>query len=248
MILRYNINTKNDFYRPEIEALRQLLEVPHKTFTLVKGYIMKLIQDLGMKTSQNGKYKYRYGMFECESCGYIVERITSSAKRAIGCVKCKSESHGMSNTQAYNSYNAMINRTTRPSNKNYESYKDKVPPKKWFTFEGFWEDMGDSYFDGATIDRIDNSRGYSKENCRWATHSTQSQNTSRKIGKSGYRGVKINRSKFEANVNIEGKRHYLGVFNTAKAAAIVRDEFIIKNNTEHPLNFDRSNYGNNTDR
>ncbi len=38
----YNINTKNDLYRLEIEALRQLFEVPRKTFTLVKENIMAI--------------------------------------------------------------------------------------------------------------------------------------------------------------------------------------------------------------
>jgi hypothetical protein len=28
-----------------------------------------------------------------------------------------------------------------------------------------------------SIDRIDNNLGYSKQNCRWATHMTQSNNT-----------------------------------------------------------------------
>ena len=40
----------------------------------------------------------------------------------------------------------------------------------------FWEDMKETYFDGAQIDRIDNSKGYSKDNCRWVTLKEQAQN------------------------------------------------------------------------
>ena len=36
--------------------------------------------------------------------------------------------------------------------------------------------MGDSYFDGASIDRRNPNKGYYKENCRWATSVKQSRN------------------------------------------------------------------------
>ena len=55
---------------------------------------------------------------------------------------------------------------------------------EWKTFEEFKHDMYESYLDHVakfwesetSIDRIDNSKWYSKENCRWATHSEQTMN------------------------------------------------------------------------
>lgn len=47
---------------------------------------------------------------------------------------------------------------------------------KWQTFEGFWEDMGPTWGEGLSIDRIDVNRGYYKGNCRWSTPKEQAMN------------------------------------------------------------------------
>ena len=47
--------------------------------------------------------------------------------------------------------------------------------REWARFEVFLADMGEPPV-GLTLDRIVNSRGYSKANCRWATRITQRRN------------------------------------------------------------------------
>jgi hypothetical protein len=47
--------------------------------------------------------------------------------------------------------------------------------ERWLTFANFLEDMGVRP-EGLTLDRIDGSKGYSKENCQWASRAAQQRN------------------------------------------------------------------------
>ena len=82
--------------------------------------------------------------------------------------------HGMTYTPAWYSWASMLNRCRNGGQHNAASYSEKgisFDPA-WEDFSVFFSDMG-LRPEGKTLDRIDNDKGYCKDNCRWATATEQ---------------------------------------------------------------------------
>jgi hypothetical protein len=85
--------------------------------------------------------------------------------------------HGMTKTREYKSWVAMLQRCTNPNDPSFANYGGRgiTVCDRWRRFELFYEDMGPRPLK-QSMDRIDNSLGYFKENCRWAPDSVQATN------------------------------------------------------------------------
>lgn len=92
------------------------------------------------------------------------------------------KTHLMTNTPTYGTWRGMLERCSNPNNRHWHIYGAKgiTVCQRWQKFENFLADMGERP-EGKTLDRIDNSKGYNVDNCRWATSSEQSRNTERNV-------------------------------------------------------------------
>lgn len=71
----------------------------------------------------------------------------------------------------------MWERCTLPSHTNWKNYGARgiTVCERWASFEAFIQDMGERP-KRSTIERLDNSKGYFPDNCRWATAVSQARN------------------------------------------------------------------------
>ena len=81
--------------------------------------------------------------------------------------------HGMYGTPTYKSWQAMWQRCK--SKEKAKWYAGLTVCERWRDFSNFYADMGERPA-GKTLDRIDNAKGYTPDNCRWATPSEQQSN------------------------------------------------------------------------
>jgi len=82
--------------------------------------------------------------------------------------------HGMCKTPEYYTWVGMKARCDNYHDPDYGG-RGITYPDKWADFLGFYEDMGNRP-EGTTLDRLDNDKGYSKENCAWRTLEEQNLN------------------------------------------------------------------------
>jgi len=223
---------------------------------------MPFLEDLGSKlVGIKTKVKKRMGLFQCNCCEQEFEANVINAKnnKTGWCYDCShdwsknknisdldrtgrepnNKTHGETKTRLYGIWGGMV---TRCTNQNRASWKDyggrgiKCDDFKDFVVFREWA-LSNGYSDDLSLDRINVDSDYSFDNCRWVDRCIQAQNTRPRFNKTGATGISYHEKigKYEPYIANRGIRHYLGVYETIDEAISVRNDFIIKNKTEHTL-------------
>ena len=188
-------------------------------------------------------------LWECVcSCGNIKEvssnSLRSGKSRSCGCLSreillATNTTHGLTGTPLYRTWVALKDRCYNKSAKYYKNYGGrgiKVCNKWRESFENFYEDMIGGYKKGLQLDRVNNDKGYSKDNCRWTTCQQNLQNRGSNLkSKNKYKGVRWSSisNKWLARIQKEGKSYHLGLFTCEKEAALAYNERAYELNGEY---------------
>lgn len=140
--------------------------------------VIKRVENRGKRT-----------MFLCKcDCGKETIVTQSSLVRgntqSCGClwkekVGKKSITHGMSGTRLHTIWKNLRQRCENKNHKQYSDYGGRgiTVCAEWGDFETFYNwAMANGYKDTLSIDRKDNNKGYSPDNCHWTDKYTQARN------------------------------------------------------------------------
>ncbi len=142
----------------------------------------------------SGKNKIKSIVWECKcECGNVFNtlgRHLRSGKDNCGCttkekIGLANTKHGKRNSTEYQAWSSMKFRCLNANGNSYHDYGGRgiTICDEWIdSFETFYKDMGDKPDKSFSLDRIDNNKGYSKENCRWASRKAQCHNRSNSVG------------------------------------------------------------------
>lgn len=132
--------------------------------------------------------------WECAcDCGNVVsiriDHLRSGKIQSCGCILKetlvdRNTTHGMAGSPEYKIWRYMLKRCYNKRCVEYKKYGAKgiTVCDEWKeSFEAFYRDMGPRPSSIHSIDRRDGTKGYYKDNCRWATPTEQANNISTNV-------------------------------------------------------------------
>jgi len=139
-------------------------------------------------------------------CGVVVTKtqddLRSGDTKTCGCIKreqlvARNKTPGLTDTPAYKKWRGMWSRVRSTDRKQNTCYVGVTVCRRWEKFENFLADMGTPP-EGYSLDRVDNTKGYNKKNCRWVPLAEQARNTRRQRM---YKGVCLSEAARKAGLS-----------------------------------------------
>lgn len=186
--------------------------------------------------------KHGHIMWLCKcDCGttrlVLYNSLISGKSLSCGCLRIKncikaSKTHGLTETRLHRIWG---NIKTRCLNKNTNCYSyyggsGITICDEWINdFKKFYDwAIDNGYQENLTIDRKDNTKGYSPDNCRWVNKHIQACNQRLyKNNTTGIKGICKYGDKWKAQIGVNNKVKSLGTYNTIEEAYNARQKYII---------------------
>ncbi len=213
---------------------------------LEKDMTPKLIGETYLrKPRETSRQRCKYGIYRCQYCGQEFEASVYPVRvgriKSCGCQRGK-PIHGLSNHRFYATWADILQRCNNPQRKTYKHYGARgiTVCEEWLDVRNFvaWAEATHPNIEGMSLDRIDNDKGYSPENCRWVDVTTQILNQrKRKDNTSGFVGVCWDKSidRWVAWIGVSSKEIKIGQFLLKEEAVLARDKYIVENKLPHKL-------------
>lgn len=147
----------------------------------------KIFGKLTVLCRQSSDKSGKNSMWLCKcDCGNEIIVARPNLNRGIKSCGCETSkiiskyftTHGMTNSNSYRHWTDMKSRCTNENVKGYKNYGAKGIKicERWLnSFGNFLEDMGNPENE-MSLERIDNKKGYFKENCKWIPKNQQAKN------------------------------------------------------------------------
>ena len=215
---------------------------------LVKDMTPKLVGETYRRfATDKSTQKTTYGIYECQYCGnpweVIVYSITSGRTKSCGCLN--GTKHGLTYHKFYGTWNKMLGRCYNIKSWAYQYYGGRgiIVCEEWLDAINFikWAESTHPNIEGMTLDRIDNDKGYSPENCTWSDKTIQNINQRmKKNNTSGFVGVSWSKTHqfWVSYIHLNKKRYNVGTFKDKMEAVLARDNYIVENKLQHKLSTD----------
>ncbi|MBO6268754.1 MAG: hypothetical protein J6N19_06375 [Clostridium sp.] len=140
------------------------------------------------RRNSNGSHSTVYQM-RCKKCGREKEMLSSTIRYGHG-ISHKACGKGIKTLDRifYSRWEAMRTRTQNPNYEHSDCYSEKgIDSDEFEYFIDFYDQMYDSFLkasekfgkENTSLERLDNSKSYSVENCIWIDKRDQPKNTTR---------------------------------------------------------------------